>query len=160
MTDLRRLRAALREELAELWHDLAAAHRRSRTNPPEQSPQCRNLIRRITAITAEVGPTPPGDIEFAFLLTGLYQRIHQQLHIDVHLPEGLLQHARDHATPGGRLALGYPEGLVEEHRDRRIYFLRKDNQLFFRISDRTGPLSGRFDTVEAARTAFEDDDNA
>ncbi|MEU4406286.1 hypothetical protein AB0F88_17325 [Streptosporangium sp. NPDC023963] len=156
MSELRRLHRALREELAELWHDLAAAYQRSRINPPEQSQECRQLIRRIEAITRQTGPTPPGDIGFVFLLTGLYQQLHERLGVDVPIPDGLLQHAHDFVRLGGRLSLGYPEGLVEEHRDRRIYFHRKGERIFYRIADRTGTLPGRFDTLDDARAALED----
>ncbi|WP_433379134.1 hypothetical protein [Streptosporangium sp. CA-115845] len=156
MNTQRRLHLVMREELAELWHDLAAAHRRSRVDPPEQSEECRRLIRRIEALTRETGPAPPGDIEFTLLLTGLYQQLHERLSIDVPVSDGLLQHAHDFVTLGGRLALGYPDGLVEEYRDRRIYFHRSNGRIFYRIADRTGTLPGRFDTVDDARAALKD----
>ncbi|GAA2657593.1 hypothetical protein [Nonomuraea recticatena] len=151
----RRLHDLLREELLELWHDLAAAHRRSRARPPRQSLECRRLIRRIKAITRVSGATAPGNIGFAFLLTGLYQEIHEELGLNVAVDEGLLQHARDFVA-GGRLALGYPEGLLEENRDQRIYFLRKGERIFYRIANRTGTLPGRFDRLEDARAVLED----
>ncbi|MFI6290101.1 hypothetical protein ACIBEJ_00865 [Nonomuraea sp. NPDC050790] len=151
----RRLLAELRQELVELWHDLAEAHLHSRSKPPELSRECRQLIRRIKTITSVAGAVAPGQIDMRLLLTGLYQRIHAELGVNVEVPEGLIQHARDYVA-GGRLALGYSEGLLEEHRDRRIYFMRQDGLVFYRIANRGGALPGRFSCVDDARAVLED----
>jgi hypothetical protein len=88
------LAAALRDELACLWDDLAYQYRSSRAQPPENSGGCENLIERIHTITALVGPVPADKISMPFLLTGMYERVHRQIGIVATVPAELLEQAR------------------------------------------------------------------
>lgn len=85
---------ALREELMYLWTDLAEAYRMSRATPPESSPGFENVARRIHAITALVGPISTDQIEMPFLLTGMYEKVHADMGLQVSVPEDCLADAR------------------------------------------------------------------
>lgn len=89
---------ALRDELVNLWSDLAAAYRASRADPREASMGCENLIGRIHTITALVGPISTDQIEMPFLLTGMYEQVHAEAGIAATVPEETLQRARDYAA--------------------------------------------------------------
>jgi hypothetical protein len=88
------LAAALRDELAYLWDDLATQYRYSHAQPPENSMGCENLIERIHTITALVGPVSTDKIQIPFLLTGMYERVHRQIGIAATVPAETLERAR------------------------------------------------------------------
>ena len=98
MTLVETYRQALRDELVYLWTDLAEAYRWSRATPPETSMGCENLINRIHAITALVGPISSDQIEMPFLLTGMYEQVHAQTGITVTVPKETLQQAREYVA--------------------------------------------------------------
>jgi hypothetical protein len=81
MIDTETLAAVAREELTCLWHDLDAARRNAYHG--EWSMACDSLVDRIKALTPLVGPTPWGDIQIPLLESGIYQRVHAELGIDV-----------------------------------------------------------------------------
>lgn len=92
------LKQALRTELEHMWDDLAEDYRMSRATPPEQSMGCESRIERIQTITRLVGPCPPGAIPMAFLLTGLYEKVHAQIGITATIPEDTLRSARKYVA--------------------------------------------------------------
>ena len=106
MTDLVETYAqALRDELKDLRSDLVEDYRMSRANLPENSMGCLGLIDRIQTITRLVGPTPPEQISMPFLLSGLYERVHAEINIDVTVPPEILQKAREYeAESAARLS--------------------------------------------------------
>jgi hypothetical protein len=93
---------ALREELEYLWDDFAEDYRMSRANPPEQSMGCLGRIERIQVITRLVGPCPPGNVPMPFLLTGVYEKVHAAIGIEVSVPEETLQAAREYVAESQR----------------------------------------------------------
>lgn len=105
VSDLELYAQALRDELVNLWSDLAAAYRASRADPREASMGCENLMGRIHTITALVGPVSTDQIEMPFLLTGMYEQVHAEAGITVAVPEETLQQARDYlAKAKGRVS--------------------------------------------------------
>ena len=79
------LRAALREELANLWTDLQTA-RRSAYNGA-WSMHCDSLKERIVALTHLVGPTPWEQADPGLFRDRLFQRIHEEIGVPVEVDE-------------------------------------------------------------------------
>lgn len=101
-TDAQPYIEALRQELIYLWGDLAAAYRQSRADPPWTSTGCEHLIGRIRAVTELVGPVSLDQVEMPFLLTGMYELVHESLDIRAQVPAAMLREAREYvATSGG-----------------------------------------------------------
>lgn len=78
---LKRLQAAVRGELADLWCDLHRAQ--SYAINGKWSMACDNLEERIKLLTPLVGATPWDEIQIPLLENGVYQRIHADLGIAV-----------------------------------------------------------------------------
>ncbi|MBT2226269.1 hypothetical protein [Nonomuraea sp. NEAU-A123] len=149
-------RAMLRDVAVDLWHDLAAAYGASDCKPRETSVACHGLIKRIQDIARVVGPVAPGDLEYEMLLTGLYETVHAEVGVDVHVPDGLLTAARAYVEAGGELRDGRTRGLYSENRDRRVYFgTDPDGARYYLATDRAGWLPGEYATPEAAEAAFD-----
>ncbi|TAK89329.1 MAG: hypothetical protein EPO06_11730 [Burkholderiaceae bacterium] len=92
-------RAALRDELVHLWHDLSIAWSyESRADPRESSSRCEGLIGRIHAITRLVGPVSSDDVSMPFLLTGMYEQVHAGMGISVQVPEETLRRCREYVA--------------------------------------------------------------
>ncbi len=72
--------AAIRVELAHLWHDLSEA-RRSALNGV-WSMQCDNLVYRIVMLSRVASATPWGEVGVDVLLDGLYERLHREAGIE------------------------------------------------------------------------------
>ncbi|MEU8623294.1 hypothetical protein [Streptomyces sp. NPDC048669] len=81
MIDAERLEQVAREELGYLWGDLNTA--RQNAIRGQWSIQCDGIEDRIKALTALVGPTPWDEIQISLLESGIYQRIHAELGIEV-----------------------------------------------------------------------------
>lgn len=98
MTDIdetEQLRAALREELACLWSDLA--HETQWAHNGRWSVACDNRLMRITAITELVGPVRWEDMPYELLRdgSGLYRRLHAEMGAAVEVDEaGLAEYLR------------------------------------------------------------------
>jgi hypothetical protein len=91
MIDAARLEVVAREELQWLWADLAVAVRSALNGT--WSVHCEAIEDRIKALTPLVGPTPWEQIQIPLLETGTYQRIHEELGIEVQVDmEGVAQH--------------------------------------------------------------------
>jgi hypothetical protein len=84
----------LRRELMYLWGDLASAYRCSGVTPPERSPGCEGMIERIHNVTRVVGPVDPQQVEIWFLLTGMYERVHAAMDLEVVVPEKTMEACR------------------------------------------------------------------
>ena len=99
MTDVdekEQLRAALREELANLWTDLA--HETRWAHNGRWSIACDNLLARITAITELVGPVRWEDMPYELLWdgSGLYRRMHAEMGVAVEVDEvGLARYLKE-----------------------------------------------------------------
>ena len=81
-SELERLKAAVREELSDLWGDLHSAQNHAING--RWSIACDNLEERIKALTPLVGATPWDEVQIPLLENGVYQRIHADLGIAVH----------------------------------------------------------------------------
>lgn len=79
--ELEALKAAVCEELRDLWCDLNRAQ--SHAVNGEWSIECDNLEERIKTLTPLVGATSWEEIQIALLENGVYQRIHADLGIAV-----------------------------------------------------------------------------
>lgn len=75
------LEAAVRAELAYLWNDLNEAVRSAING--HWSIRCDSVVDRIKTLIRLVGATPWGEVPMTLLETGLYQRIHEELGIEV-----------------------------------------------------------------------------
>lgn len=95
---------ALRDEVEHLWGDLAEDYRMSRTTPPERSMGCLGRIERIQTITNLVGPCPPTKIQYPFLLSGMYMKVHAEIGITATVPEEILRSAREYVAKSKRMA--------------------------------------------------------
>jgi hypothetical protein len=78
-------RAALREELACLWSDLATDRRMAFNGV--WSVACESTASRIATITALVGPTPWEQIQPTLLEDGTYLRLHAEMGITAEVDE-------------------------------------------------------------------------
>jgi hypothetical protein len=150
-------RALLVDAMIDLWHDLTAAYGESKSSPRETSVACHGLIKRIQGIARHVGPVSPGALEYEMVLTGLYELVHAEIGVEVHVPDELLAAARAYVEAGGKLTDGRTRGLHSEVRDRRIYFNThpSDGARFYMATDRSGWLPGEYVTAEAAEAAFD-----
>jgi hypothetical protein len=81
MTDAAKLLNVAREELAWLWSDLDAARRRAYHG--QWSVTCDNLVERIKNLTSLTGPTPWDNVPIPLLEADIYQRVHEELGIEV-----------------------------------------------------------------------------
>lgn len=79
--DAKKLRKACRKELRSLWHDLDHAVRSALNGT--WSMGCDDVTHRIKRLTRLVGPTPWEAIQITLLESGVYQRIHAELGIEV-----------------------------------------------------------------------------
>ena len=75
------LTQAIRDELVQLWGDLASAVRYAHGGC--WSVQCENVADRITALSRLVGPTGWGHIDVTLLKDGVYERVHREAGIEV-----------------------------------------------------------------------------
>ena len=96
--DVKVLREALREELADLWFDLTEAQTHAHNG--KWSIQCEYLERRIKALTPLVGPTPWEKIQLLSLDNGVYERIHADLGIPVAIDWNQVAELRTHIRRG------------------------------------------------------------
>jgi hypothetical protein len=80
-SELERLKAAVREELKDLWGDLHRAQTYAING--SWSIACDNLEERIKSLTPLVGATLWDEIQIPLLENGVYQRIHADLGIAV-----------------------------------------------------------------------------
>lgn len=81
MSSKKKLRKALRSELASLWSDLELA-RHYAIKPGTWTMQCEDLEGRIKELTSLVGAAPWEEMPITLLEDGVYQRIHADLAID------------------------------------------------------------------------------
>ncbi|MCX4450679.1 hypothetical protein [Streptomyces sp. NBC_01789] len=81
MIDTARLVEVARGELVCLWGDLDEARRDAHEG--QWSMGCDSLVERIKALTPLVGATPWAQVQIALLEDGVYQRVHQELGIEV-----------------------------------------------------------------------------
>ncbi|MYX67385.1 hypothetical protein K388_05557 [Streptomyces sp. KhCrAH-43] len=81
MIDTAKLLEVARGELISLWSDLDEARRDAYEN--QWSMGCDSLVERIKALTPLVGPTPWAQVQIPLLEDGVYQRVHQELGIEV-----------------------------------------------------------------------------
>ena len=84
MSSKKKLKKALRRELEYLWSDLDTA-RRNAIRPGTWTIGCENIEHRIKKLTKLAGPTPWEKVQITLLELGIYQRIHTDLGIDVHV---------------------------------------------------------------------------
>ena len=75
------LTQAVRDELVQLWGDLAGAVRHAHNGC--WSVQCENVAERITILSRLVGPTGWGHIDVGLLLDGVYERVYREAGIEV-----------------------------------------------------------------------------
>lgn len=75
------LTQAVRDELVQLWGDLAGAVRYAHNGC--WSVQCENLADRITTLSRLVGPTGWEHIEVTLLTGGVYERVYREAGIEV-----------------------------------------------------------------------------
>ena len=81
MSDSEELLEVARGELVCLWGDLDEARRDAYGD--QWSMGCDSLVERIKALTPLVGPTPWAQVQIPLLEDGVYQRVHQELGIEV-----------------------------------------------------------------------------
>lgn len=81
MIDTEKLQEVARDELVCLWGDLKEARNRAYRNA--WSMGCDNIVERIKALTPLVGSTLWGEVPIALLEDGIYQRVHEDLGVEV-----------------------------------------------------------------------------
>lgn len=79
--EAKKLRRACRKELDHLWYDLADAVNTSVNG--RWSIKCDGLVGRIKRLTRLVGPTPWETVRIPLIESGVYQRLHAELGIEV-----------------------------------------------------------------------------
>lgn len=83
---------ACREELECLWSDLSLAQQHAINGV--WSIQCEQVQHRIETLTKLVGPTRWEAVQWDLLESGVYQRIHAGLGIEVHPDMGRVAEGR------------------------------------------------------------------
>lgn len=91
---LQDIQRVVAQELLELWRDLGVAAHTAINHKRNWSKNCVRLEERIKLLTPLVGPTLWTQVDILLLEFGIYQRIHEEIGIAVHVDMEKVAEAR------------------------------------------------------------------